>query len=49
MKQTKNAAVIVLGVCVAVRIGAALVAPFLPALALVVFMGALLFWLIGKR
>ena len=49
MKQAKNAAVVVLGVCIAVRAGSILIAPFLPALILLVCVGGLLLWLIGRR
>jgi len=44
-----GAAVSVLAVCLAVRIGAAVVAPILPALMALVFVGGILYWLVGRR
>lgn len=49
MKTISSALVTILVVCVGVRIGAALVAPILPALITLVFVGGLLFWLVGRR
>jgi hypothetical protein len=49
VKRVKDATVVVLGVCVAVRVGAALITPLIPALVVLVFVGGLLFWLVGKR
>lgn len=39
----------VMAVCVGVRIGAALVAPILPALIVLFFVSGILFWLVGRR
>jgi hypothetical protein len=44
-----GAAVSVLAVCIAVRIGSAVVGPALPELFSLLFVGGILFWLIGRR
>jgi hypothetical protein len=49
MKKVTTALLTVLMVCVGVRIGAALVAPILPALIVFVFLAGLLLWLVGRR
>jgi hypothetical protein len=49
VKKLVNGAWIVVGICVAVRIGADLVAPVLAPLVALVFVGSLFFWVVGRR
>lgn len=49
MRKILSAGWIVVGICIAVRIGADVVAPALAPLVALVFMGSIFFWIFGRR